>query len=101
MLVLVENMGKKLELITKWLRCSGLVVNEKKPELCLFHKNDQDQITIKLENSLIESKNQYMLTLESLRFQVLGEVSFCTRTLPNYKKMEQGVTITPVYPYFD
>ena len=28
-------------------------------------------------------RSKYMLTLESWRFPVLGEVSFCTRTLPN------------------
>ena len=38
--VLVINLEKKLEMITKWLRDSGLVVNESKTEVCLFHKND-------------------------------------------------------------
>ena len=35
-----------------------------------------------------------MLTLESRRFPVLGEVSCFIKTLPNRLKTEQGVTIT-------
>ena len=45
-------------LITKWLKDSGLVVNEGKTELCLFHKNDKPSITIKISNTLVTSKKQ-------------------------------------------
>ena len=38
--------------------------------------------------------NEYVLTLESHRFPVLGEVSFCIRTLLMAKETEQGVTFT-------
>ena len=31
----------------------------------------------------VQTKNLWMLTLESRRFLMLGEVSFCVRTLPN------------------
>ena len=48
----------KLAMITKWLKDSGLVVNESKTELCLFHKNDQPTITIRIANSLVISKKQ-------------------------------------------
>ena len=44
-------------MITKWLRDSGLVVNEGKTEICLFHKHDQRKITIKILGIQIESKN--------------------------------------------
>ena len=33
---LIENMEQKLEMITKWLKDSGLIVNEEKTEICLF-----------------------------------------------------------------
>ena len=33
-------------MITKWLRDSGLVVNESKTEVCLFHNEDQPLINI-------------------------------------------------------
>ena len=54
---LVTDLEGSLEAITKWLRGSGLTVNEAKTELCLFHRQDQPQISINLFNSLINSKN--------------------------------------------
>ena len=50
-------MKLKLEVITKWLKDSGLVVNEKKTELCLFHKNPQPLVELQINNDLIKSKN--------------------------------------------
>ena len=35
-------------MITKWLRDSGLVVNESKTEVCLFHNEDQPPIQINI-----------------------------------------------------
>ena len=51
------SMKLKLEVITKWLKDSGLVVNEKKTELCLFHKNPQPLVELQINNDLIRSKN--------------------------------------------
>ena len=39
--LLIEDMEKSLEAITKWLRKSGLKVKDKKTELCLFHRKNQ------------------------------------------------------------
>ena len=44
-------------MIVKWLKNSGLVVDEGKTEVCLFHTNDQPQITITLQGSQVLSKN--------------------------------------------
>ena len=57
MVRLIEDLEQRLEMIVKWLRHSGLVVNEAKTEVCLFHTNDQPQITIMLQGSEILSKN--------------------------------------------
>ena len=54
--LLITNLEKRLEMITKWLRDSGLVVNESKTELCPFHLNDQPVIQIRLQNVVITSK---------------------------------------------
>ena len=43
-------------MITKWLRGSGLLVNESKTEICLFHRNDQPLIKLKIDNETITSK---------------------------------------------
>ena len=42
--------------MTKWLRDSGLKVNESKTELCLFHRFDHVQISINLNGSQIKSQ---------------------------------------------
>ena len=45
-------------MITKWLRNSGLVVNEAKTELCLFSKRYTQMITLVISNNIVKSKNQ-------------------------------------------
>ena len=54
---LIPNMERKLEMITKWLKDSGLKVNEKKTELCLFHRNDTQKISLSLQGQIINSKS--------------------------------------------
>ena len=50
-------MEKSLEAITKWLKKSGLKVNENKTEVCLFHRTSKINITIRVNNNHINSKN--------------------------------------------
>ena len=42
--------------MTKWLRESGLTVNESKTEICLFHKNDHDLISLAINNVAVRGK---------------------------------------------
>ena len=53
---LILDLEKTLELVTKWLRGSGLVVNESKTEICLFHRNDQPLLKVRIDNVNITSK---------------------------------------------
>ena len=53
---LIVNLEKRLEMITKWLRGSGLVVNESKTEICLFHRNDMPTVIITINDTPIKSK---------------------------------------------
>ena len=53
---LINDMQKSLEAITKWLKKSGLKVNESKTEMCLFHRNDAAPIQITVNNAIIKSK---------------------------------------------
>ncbi len=48
----------KLENIIKWLKSSGLKVNEKKTELCIFHRNGNTEGSLLIYNTLITSKNE-------------------------------------------
>ena len=54
--ILIINMERRLELMMKWLRQSGLVVNEEKTELCLFYKRDHPVINVTINNKLVRSK---------------------------------------------
>ena len=54
--LLIMNMERKLEMITKWLRDSGLVVNEEKTEICLFHRADHEAVEIVINDQRIKSK---------------------------------------------
>jgi hypothetical protein len=56
MTALISDMEKDLEIMTKWLKDSGLKVNESKTELCLFHRKDCPQITIRLNQKTVNSK---------------------------------------------
>ena len=47
---LILDMQRKIEAMTKWLRDSGLTVNEAKTECCLFYKNDHQLINIKIND---------------------------------------------------
>ena len=43
--------------IIKWLKDSGLKVNDEKMELCLFYRNDFPPITISINLKLLTSKS--------------------------------------------
>jgi hypothetical protein len=51
-------MQRSLEAITKWLRDSGLMVNEAKTEMCLFHRSSVRIINITVNNLIVRSTPQ-------------------------------------------
>ena len=53
---LIQDLKKDLETMTKWLKDSGLKVNESKTELCLFHRLDSVPISLTLNDIEIFSK---------------------------------------------
>ena len=53
--VLIKDMKKTLESITKWLKDSGLKVNEKKTEMCVFHRSVSRIINFQLNGTEIKS----------------------------------------------
>ena len=54
---LIIDMQKDLESMTKWLRDSGMKVNEAKTEICVFHRMDCRPITIRINQIAIKSSN--------------------------------------------
>ena len=55
--LLILDMKISLEMITKWLRQSGLKVNDAKTELCVFHRTDTRPIEININDIMLTSKN--------------------------------------------
>ena len=55
---LIVDMQKSLESITKWLRDSGLMVNESKTEICLFHRSNIKIINVTINNITVKSTPQ-------------------------------------------
>ena len=55
---LIIDMKKSLEAITKWLKDSGLKVNENKTQLCLFHRNPHEPINLTFNGVTLISRQQ-------------------------------------------
>ena len=55
---LIDDMKKSLESTNKWLRNSGLKVNESRTKICLFHRKDHQPIKIPLFNRSLLTKSQ-------------------------------------------
>ena len=55
---LIIDMKKSLETITKWLKDSGLKVNEIKTEMCVFHRNEVKKVSFELNGTVIKSTPQ-------------------------------------------
>jgi hypothetical protein len=53
---LILNIEKELEMIIKWLKDSGLMVNSSKTEICLFHRNDQPDVLVMISGAPVKSK---------------------------------------------
>ena len=54
--LLILDMQRTIEAITKWLRQSGLKVNNAKTEICLFHRKDQPLVNIEINGEIVISK---------------------------------------------
>ena len=52
----ITDMEKKIEAIIKWLKKSGLIVNQNKTEACLFYKNDFEQVNLRIGENTINTK---------------------------------------------
>ena len=54
--ILIKQFEEKMNNIIKWLKDSGLKINESKTELCLFHRNDHIPITVSINGTAIKSQ---------------------------------------------
>ena len=56
--LLIKDVEKSLDTIMKWLKKSGLKVNQDKTDLCLFFKHDTAPIIIKIGDSILQTKRE-------------------------------------------
>ena len=94
--VLINNMEMKLEMITKWLKDSGLVVNEEKTELCLFHKRDHPSVEVTINGKIIKSKKciNVLGVLFDSKMQWIDQVS---QAITKSKKALHGIKLIRKY----
>ena len=55
--LVIRSMEKSLAVIIKWMKQSGLKINESKTELCVFYKHEIAKPTINIGNNLVAAKD--------------------------------------------
>ena len=92
----LKELELKLNKIVKWLRDSGLRVNESKTELCVFHRVRDTEGRIVIDDVVIESKNEMNvlgLTFDS-KLQWIPQIS---RAINGANKSLQAVKLIRKY----
>ena len=92
----LEDLKRKLERIIKWLKESGLKVNESKTELCIFHRTENTDGSLLIDNVLINSKSEINvlgITFDS-KLQWCSQVS---RAIKGANKSLQAVKLIRKY----
>ena len=92
----LKILGKKLERIVKWLKDSGLKVNETKTELCIFHRNENTVGKLEIDNTEVPSKeemNVLGLTFDSK----LSWAPQIARTIKNANTSLQAIKMIKKY----
>ena len=84
---LKTNMENKLKLVTKWLSDSGLKVNKAKTELCIFYKNDTNQIVLDLNGTEIKSSN----TMNVLGVIFDSKLQWCSQVANSVRKANSAL----------
>ena len=94
--VLIRDMEQRLEMITKWLKESGLIVNEEKTEICLFYKQDHPTVTLTLNGKLLRTKKTINVlgVIFDSKMQWSSQVS---QAISKSKKALHGIKLVKKY----
>ena len=89
-------MERRLEMITKWLKDSGLVVNEEKTEMCLFYKTDHAPVELTLNGKIVKSKKTINVlgVIFDSKMQWSNQIS---QAVNNSKKALHGIKLIKKY----
>lgn len=108
---LQRRLAEQLRKHIFWLKGSGLVVNETKTELIIFHKNSTDNFSIRIEDKIIESKEEIKalgITLQrNLKWDshIKNKINSCKstlfglKTIRKYFEKEEFINLTTAFLY--
>ena len=94
--ITIGKVKMKAEILMQWLKDSGMQVNSKKTEFCIFHKLDMTPKTITLFSETITSKNEIKIlgvTFDSK----LNWSNHITKTILKCKKTLQAIRLISNY----
>ena len=94
--LVLKTLEIKLNRAVRWLKKSGLKVNEKKTELCVFHRIENTEGSILVDDNLVRSKNEINvlgITFDS-KLQWIPQVS---RAINGANKSLQAVKLISKY----
>ena len=98
----IENLGGKLKKIIRWLKESGLKVNESKTEFCVFHRTLNTEGSLMVDELLIDAKteiNVLGITFDSRLqwgFQVSRAIKNANRSLQAIKLIRKFFTTNEI-----
>ena len=95
---LITELEIDLRFIISWLRDSGLKVNEKKTEICLFHRLDLRSVTVNVGANRILSSN----TMNVLGVSFDSKMQWSSQVSNTVKKAKSALhAITIIKKYFN
>ena len=92
----LERLGIRLKRIIKWLRDSGLKVNEAKTELCIFHRVKNTEGLLKIDTAVVNAKDE--INVLGLTFDSrLNWTSQVSRSIKNANTSLQAIKMIRKY----
>ena len=97
--VTIGKVKMKAEILMTWLKDSGMQVNSKKTEFCIFHRSDIQTKRIALFDEIIESKKEIIIlgvifdSKLSWHGHISNTILKCKKTLQAVKLISKNFTI--------
>jgi hypothetical protein len=98
--VVLDALVGSVELISQWLKDSGLKVNKSKTELCIFNRNPQPKRIVTVDNHKIESKKD--MNILGIKFdENLKWTSQIDKAISESNKILHGIRIIKKFFGYD
>jgi hypothetical protein len=94
--IVLRQVKNSVEVILKWLKDSGLMVNESKTELCVFHRSQRTRINMTIGEHTVKSKRS-MTILGIIFNENLTWSEHIEQAIKNSKKILHAIWIIKNY----